>query len=99
MWMGEFDEHKAVEFFKLLEDGPTLREVVEDHPGLENFIQVMSARLIMHAVLPFVESEISAVQLAETIKKYMLTSVAIGIGLHRSDEATQYILDLYNRSH
>ena len=91
------DEQAAMEYFRMLDDAPSIKEITSTYPGVENLIHVMTAQLCMRFVLPFLENELSVEDLNEAIRRYLITALAFGIILHKSDVATDYILDLFNK--
>ncbi|WP_031515891.1 hypothetical protein [Desulfofalx alkaliphila] len=93
----EIDEKAALEFFEMLKDAPTIREIIDTYPGVENLIHVMTAQLTTHFLLPYLENNLAVEDLVESIRRYLITALAFGIILHRNDVATDYILDLYNK--
>lgn len=93
----EIDEQAAMEYFDMLKDAPTIRELLDAHPGLENLMHVMTAQLSMHFILPYLENKMAVEELVEAIRRYLTTAVAFGIILNKNDDATKYILDLYNK--
>lgn len=93
----EIDEQAAKEYFDMLKDAPTIRELLNTYPGLENLMHVMTAQLATHFILPYLENKLAVEDLVEAIRRYLITAVAFGIILNRNDQATKYILDLYNK--
>ncbi|MTI80912.1 MAG: hypothetical protein FH758_08515 [Firmicutes bacterium] len=93
----EIDEQSALEFFEMLKDAPSIKEIMETYPGVENLMHVMTAQLSTHFILPYLQKNLAVEDLVEAIRRYMTTALAFGIILHRNDEATDYILNLYNK--
>jgi hypothetical protein len=93
----EIDEQSAKEYFNMLKDAPTLRELLNSYTGLENLMHVMTAQLSTHFILPFLENNLAVEDLVESIRRYLITAVAFGIILNKNDQATKYILELYNK--
>ncbi|MEG6615071.1 hypothetical protein V6C27_01340 [Peptococcaceae bacterium 1198_IL3148] len=93
----EIDEQAAMEYFEMLKDAPTMRELLDAHPGLENLMHVMTAQLATHFILPYLENRLAVEDLIESIRRYLTTAVAFGIILNNNDEATKFIMDLYNK--
>lgn len=91
------DEQAAMEYFRMLDDAPSIKEICSNYPGVENLIHVMTAQLCMRFILPFLENELSVEDLNEAIRRYLITALAFGIVMHKSDVATDYILDLFNK--
>lgn len=91
------DEQAAMEYFRMLDDAPSIKEIIGTYPGVENLIHVMTAQLSMRFILPFLENELAVEDLNEAIRRYLITALAFGIVLHKSDVATDYILDLFNK--
>lgn len=91
------DEQAAMEYFRMLDDAPSIKEIISTYPGVENLIHVMTAQLSMRFILPFLENELAVEDLNEAIRRYLITALAFGIVLHKSDVATDYILDLFNK--
>lgn len=48
-------------------------------------------------ILPYLENDLSVEDLSEAFRRYLITCIAFGIVLNRTDRATEYVLDLYNR--
>lgn len=93
----EIDEQSAKQFFDMLKDAPTIREILDSYPGVENLMHVMTAQLTTHFLLPYMENKMDTENLVEAIRRYLITALAFGIILHRNDVATDFILDLYNK--
>lgn len=93
----EFDEQSAMEFFDMLKDAPSIQDITSTYPGVENLIHVMTAQITTHFVVPYLENELAVEDFIEAIRRYLMTSLAFGIMLHKSDVATDYIMDLYNK--
>lgn len=93
----EYDVEAASEYFEMLKDGPTIREIITDYPGVENLVHVMCAQLATNFILPYLENQLSTEDLAEALRRCLITCIAFGIMLNRTDRATRYVMDLYNR--
>lgn len=91
------DENAAMEYFRMLDDAPSIKEIISTYPGVENLIHVMTAQVCMRFILPFLENELSVEDLNEAIRRYLITALAFGIVLHKSDVATDYILTMFNK--
>ncbi|MCF8011294.1 MAG: hypothetical protein K9L17_13965 [Clostridiales bacterium] len=94
---GEFDEQIAKEFMQMLKEGPTIKDINDNYPGVDNFVRVMSAQIITHFIIPYLEDNISVPDLIEAVRRYMMACVATGMNLSRSDQATSYVKNLYNK--
>lgn len=95
MRFGNIDERAAGEWFAMLRDAPSISELQENYPGIDNVIHLFTAQLSMFFVLPFLEGRLSCADMAEAFRRYLYTAFAFGIIMRDNDRATSYVLDLY----
>ncbi|MCG8401226.1 MAG: hypothetical protein MJA84_06480 [Firmicutes bacterium] len=93
----EIDEYAARQFFAMLKDAPSIRELQEQYPGMDNVMHVLSAQLATYFVTPFLEGRMSCEDLAEAFRRYLYTAFAFGVIMRDNDGATSYVLEFYNR--
>lgn len=91
------DEQAAEEYFRMLKDAPSIKEIISTYPGVENLIHVMTAQICMRFILPFLENELSVEDLHEAVRRYLITALAFGIILHKTDDATNYVLKMFQK--
>lgn len=97
MNLREYDESMVRQFYSMLKDAPTMKEIVQTYPGVEDLIHALTAQLATNFVLPFIENKMSVEDLVESLRRFLMTALAFGIILHKSDEATKYIIDIYRQ--
>lgn len=61
----EIDEQAAMEYFDMLKDAPSIKEILETYPGVDNLMHVMTAQLATHFILPWVEGKMEVENLVE----------------------------------
>lgn len=93
----EIDECAARQFFAMLKDAPSIRELQEQYPGMDNVMHVLTAQLATYFVAPFLEGRMSCEDLAEAFRRYLYTAFAFGVVMRDNDRATSYVLNFYNR--
>ena len=81
----------------MLQDAPSIREICRSYPGVEDLIHALTAQMATNFVLPFLENKLPVDDLVESFRRFLITALAFGIVLHKSDQATDYIMDIYNQ--
>lgn len=94
----EIDEASARQFFDMLQDAPSIPEIIKQYPGIDNLIHSLTAQLATFFVLPYLERKIGEEDLVEAFRRYLFTAFAFGLISHENDQATRYIMDLYNNN-
>ncbi|SFR15650.1 hypothetical protein [Desulfoscipio geothermicus] len=97
MHFREIDESSARHFFAMLKDAPSILEVIEQYPGVDNLMHVLTAQLATYFVLPFLENQMGCEDLVEAFRRYLFTAFAFGLIMRDNDMATRYVMDLYER--
>lgn len=93
----EIDEKSALHFFDMLKDAPSIKEIGELYPGIDNLMHAMTAQLATFFVLPYLEREMGEEDLVEAFRRYLYTAFAFGLLAKDNDQATRYVLELYNK--
>lgn len=98
MKMHEYDENVVMEYYNMLQDAPSIKEICRSYPGVDDLIHALTAQLATNFVLPFLENKMSVDDLVESFRRFLITALAFGIVLHRSDLATDYIMNIYEQN-
>lgn len=94
----EIDETSARQFFNMLQDAPSITEIIEQYPGIDNLIHALTAQLATFFVLPYLERNIGEEDLIEAFRRYLFTAFAFGLITSENDQATRCIIDMYNKN-
>jgi len=93
----EIDESAAQQFFNMLGDAPSIPELQERYPGIDNLMHVLTAQLAVFFLLPYLEGKMTCRDLAESMRRYLYTAFAFGVIMRENDFATSYVMELYNK--
>ncbi len=93
----EIDENSAQQFFEMLQDAPSILEIQEQYPGVDNLMHALTAQLSMYVVLPYLEGKTGEEDLVEAFRRYLYTAFAFGLIVRENEQATRYVMDIYNK--